>query len=161
VDFTGWEMIFTNGRWALFLQNARWVLIRNGVWIQWRHGLKSETHIGDILEETSGWCLYWFWCTLQEVRKEWVEKIFWTRTKTTDKVSQGPYTQPLLIMSASCIMMGMFVFQLMRRYSVSKRIRGTFMVNTDKEYMAGLIYLGKYWFHKRIMIWYGIGFWST
>jgi hypothetical protein len=32
-----------------------------------------------------------------------------------------------------------------------------FMVNTDKEYMAGLKYIaGKYWFPQRIMIRYGI-----
>ncbi len=53
------------------------------------------------------------------------------------------YTLPLLVIAqAEVFQDGNIRFQLMREdIPVSKRFRMAFMVNTDKEYMAGLKYI--------------------
>jgi uncharacterized protein YueI len=76
-----------------------------------------------------------------------IEKNLFGQTSTKNnriQLSAGiEYTLPMLVKAqAELYQDGYFRFQLMREdIPVSKRFRFSFMVNTDKEYMAGLRYI--------------------
>ena len=75
------------------------------------------------------------------------EKNIFNQTNSKDKRAQFSlgvnYTLPLLMIAQAEVYQGGNVrFQLMREdMPISKRLRMSFMVNTDKEYMAGFRYI--------------------
>ncbi|MDG2431595.1 multicopper oxidase domain-containing protein [Flavobacterium sp.] len=139
----------TNGNdGQAMLQNARW-----SFGTEWRlgyhddHGYESETHIGRYIGRNQ-WFMPFigFDARYRKLGNE-VENNLFGQTSTKDKriqLSLGfSYTLPLLITAqAEVYHDGNVRFQLMREdIPVSKRVRGAFMVNTDKEFMAGLKYI--------------------
>jgi CopA family copper-resistance protein len=140
----------TNGNdGQAMLQNARWSFAT-----EWRlgyhddHGYESETHIGRYIGRNQ-WFMPFigFDARYRKLGMNEVEKNLFGQTSTKDKriqVSLGfSYTLPLLVTAqAEVYHDGNIRFQLMREdIPVSKRVRAAFMVNTDKEYMAGLKYI--------------------
>ena len=150
VHFMAENDFATNGNdgQAMF-QNARW-----SFGTEWRlgyndaHGYESETHIGRYIGRNQ-----WFMpfigldARYRKFGHNEVEKNIFGQKSTKDKrvqVSLGfNYTLPLLVIAqAEVYHDGNVRFQLMREdIPVSKRLRMAFMVNTDKEYMAGLKYI--------------------
>jgi CopA family copper-resistance protein len=143
----------TNGNdGMLMLQNTRW-----SIGTEWRlgynamHGYETETHIGRYIGK-----MQWF---MPFIGFDWryrkfgmdeVEKNIFEQTNTKDNrslLSLGfNYTLPMLVRLQSEVFTdGNIRFQLSREdIPLSKRLRGMFMVNTDKEYMGGIDYiLGK------------------
>ncbi len=146
--------IATNGNdGMLMLQNTRW-----SIGTEWRlgyhdyHGYEVETHLGHYIGK-----MQWFmpfigfdWRYRSEGGIDVEEKNLFNQTNTKDKrglFSAGfVYTLPMLVnFQAEIFTTGYTRFQLMREdIPLSKRLRGSFMVNTDKEFMGGLKYiLGK------------------
>jgi CopA family copper-resistance protein len=140
----------TNGNdGQAMLQNARW-----SFGTEWRlgyhddHGYESETHIGRYIGRNQ-WFMPFigFDARYRKLGMNEVENNLFGQKSTKDKriqLSLGfSYTLPLLITAqAEVYHDGNVRFQLMREdIPVSKRVRGAFMVNTDKEYMAGLKYI--------------------
>ncbi|MBC5840064.1 multicopper oxidase domain-containing protein [Flavobacterium sp. F-380] len=140
----------TNGNdGQAMLQNARW-----SFGTEWRlgyhddHGYESETHIGRYIGRNQ-WFMPFvgFDARYRKLGRNEVEENLFGQKSTKDKriqVSLGvAYTLPLLITAqAEVYHDGNIRFQLMREdIPVSKRLRAAFMVNTDKEYMAGLKYI--------------------
>ena len=150
VHFMAENDFATNGNdgQAMF-QNARW-----SFGTEWRlgyndaHGYESETHIGRYIGRNQ---LFMPFIGLDARYRKFghneVEKNIFGQKSTKDKrvqVSLGfNYTLPLLVIAqAEVYHDGNVRFQLMREdIPVSKRLRMAFMVNTDKEYMAGLKYI--------------------
>ena len=150
VHFMAENDFATNGNdGQAMLQNARW-----SFGTEWRlgyhdeHGYESETHIGRYIGRNQ-----WFMpfigldARYRKLDAFEVEKNIFGQKNTKDKriqVSLGfNYTLPLLVIAqAEVYHDGNVRFQLMREdIPVSKRLRMAFMVNTDKEYMAGLKYI--------------------
>jgi CopA family copper-resistance protein len=148
----------TNGNDGMvMLQNTRWSLNTD-----WRlgytkhHGQEIETHVGRYLGKMQ-WLMpfigfdwrYRKLDTDQTGMKEGEKNLF-GQTTTKDNRRQFSlgvaYTLPMLVILQTEIYHdGNVRVQLMREdIPVSKRVRGMFMVNTDKEYMGGVDYiLGK------------------
>nr|WP_299415457.1 multicopper oxidase domain-containing protein [uncultured Emticicia sp.] len=140
----------TNGNdGMLMLQNTRW-----SIGTEWRlgynamHGYETETHIGRYIGK-----MQWF---MPFIGFDWryrkfgmdeVEKNIFGQTNTKDNrslLSLGfNYTLPMLVRLQSEVFTdGNIRFQLSREdIPLSKRLRGMFMVNTDKEYMGGIDYI--------------------
>ncbi|MFD2907553.1 multicopper oxidase family protein [Flavobacterium ardleyense] len=150
VHFMAENDFATNGNdGQAMIQNARWSFAT-----EWRlgyhdeHGYESETHIGRYIGRNQ-----WFMpfigldARYRKLDAFEVEKNIFGQKNTKDKriqVSLGfNYTLPLLVIAqAEVYHDGNVRFQLMREdIPVSKRLRMAFMVNTDKEYMAGLKYI--------------------
>jgi hypothetical protein len=81
-----------------------------------------------------------------------MEKNLFGQTNTKDQRAQVTvgvqYTLPMLVKAqAELFMDGNFRIQFMREdIPLTKRLRGSFMWNTDKEWMAGMRYIiGRYW----------------
>ncbi len=140
----------TNGNDGMaMLQNTRW-----SFGTEWRlgymdhHGYESETHIGRYIGRNQ-WLMPFigFDARYRKLEHGEMEKNLFGQMNTKDKrlqVSLGlSYTLPLLVIAqAEVYHDGNLRFQLMREdIPVSKRLRMAFMVNTDKEYMAGLKYI--------------------
>ncbi len=140
----------TNGNdGKAMLQNARW-----SVETEWRlgyhddHGYETETHIGRYLGRNQ-WLMPFigFDWRYRKFGMNEVETNIFGQSNTKDKravISLGVnYTLPLLVIAqAEVFHDGNVRFQLMREdIPVSKRVRMSFMVNTDKEYMGGLKYI--------------------
>lgn len=140
----------TNGNDGMaMLQNTRWNLST-----EWRlgynkmHGYEVETHLGRYVDR-----MQWFMPFIgfdyryRKMGKDEHEKNIFGQENTKDeraKLSAGfVYTLPMLIdMQAEVYTDGIFRVQLMREdIPLTPRLRGAFMVNTDKEYMAGLKYI--------------------
>jgi CopA family copper-resistance protein len=140
----------TNGNDGMFmLQNTRW-----SIGTEWRlgfhnyHGYETETHIGRYLGKMQ-WLMPfigfdWRYRKLEEGE---AEKNIFGQKNTKDnrtQISAGiQYTLPMLIQAqAEVYQDGNIRLQLMREdIPVAKRLRMSFMVNTDKEYMGGLRYI--------------------
>ena len=150
VHFMAENDFATNGNdGQAMLQNARW-----SFGTEWRlgyhdeHGYESETHIGRYIGRNQ-----WFMpfigldARYRKLDNSEIEKNIFGQKNTKDKriqVSLGfNYTLPLLVIAqAEVYHDGNLRFQLMREdIPVSKRLRMAFMVNTDKEYMAGFKYI--------------------
>ncbi|UQD55145.1 multicopper oxidase domain-containing protein [Flavobacterium sp. K5-23] len=130
-------------------QNARWAFET-----EWRlgyhdrHGYETETHIGRYIGKNQ-WLMPFigFDWRYRKFGIDEVEKNVFGQSNTKDNrsvVSLGVnYTLPLLVIAqAEVFSDGNVRFQLSREdIPVSKRLRMAFMVNTDKEYMAGLKYI--------------------
>ncbi len=143
----------TNGNDGMFmLQNTRW-----SVNTEWRlghhdrHGYETETHVGRYIGKMQ-WLMPfigfdWRYRKLADGENE--NNLF-DQTSTKDnrrQVSLGvQYTLPMMVQLQSEVYHdGNVRVQLMREdIPIAKRLRMAFMVNTDKEYMAGFKYiLGK------------------
>ncbi|TDD97105.1 copper oxidase [Flavobacterium cellulosilyticum] len=140
----------TNGNdGKAMLQNTRW-----SFGTEWRlgysdhHGYESETHIGRYIGKNQ-WLMPFigFDARYRKLDHGVIEENLFGQTSTKDKrlqVSLGVnYTLPLLVVAqAEVFHDGNVRLQLMREdIPVTKRLRMAFMVNTDKEYMAGFKYI--------------------
>ncbi|SHL35767.1 copper-resistance protein, CopA family [Flavobacterium flevense] len=140
----------TNGNDGMaMLQNARW-----SFGTEWRlgykdhHGYESETHIGRYIGRNQ-WLMPFigFDARYRKLEHGEMEENLFGQRSTKDKRLQFSlgvnYTLPLLVIAqAEVYHDGNVRLQLMREdIPLSKRLRMAFMVNTDKEYMAGLKYI--------------------
>lgn len=131
------------------LQNARW-----SIGTEWRlgyhskHGYETETHIGRYMGKTQ-WLMPFigFDWRYRKMGIDGHEKNIFGQANTKDNravLSAGfNYTLPMLVrFQAEVFTDGIVRLQLAREdIPVTKRMRGNFMVNTDKEYMVGLHYI--------------------
>lgn len=140
----------TNGNdGMMMLQNTRWSL-----GTEWRlgyhamHGYETETHIGRYIGK-----MQWFmpfigfdWRYRKMAHNE-VEQNLFGQKNTKDNRAQFSlgleYTLPMLVrFQAEVYQDGNLRLQLMREdIPLAKRLRMSFMVNTDMEYMGGLRYI--------------------
>lgn len=140
----------TNGNdGKAMLQSTRWSLKT-----EWRlgynehHGYESETHIGRYIGRNQ-WFMPFigFDARYRKLDHGEVEKNLFGQKSTKDKRIQASlgfaYTLPMLVVfQTEMYHDGNFRMQLMREdIPISKRLRMAFMVNTDKEYMAGFKYI--------------------
>jgi len=140
----------TNGNdGEMMLQNTRW-----SIGSEWRlgyhdmHGYETETHIGRYLGKMQ-WLMPFigFDWRYRKMGIDEQEKNLFGQTNTKDNravLSLGfNYTLPMLVRFQTEIFTdGIVRLQLMREdIPLTKRLRFSFMVNTDKEYMAGLNYI--------------------
>jgi CopA family copper-resistance protein len=140
----------TNGNDGMaMLQNTRW-----SIGTEWRlgyhdrHGYETETHIGRYMGKMQWLMLFlgfdWRYRKLGEGE---AEKNLFGQTNTKDSRKQFSvgieYTLPMLVKCQTEIYHdGNIRVQLTREdIPVSKRVRFSFMANTDKEYMAGFSYI--------------------
>ena len=140
----------TNGNdGAMMLQNTRW-----SIGSEWRlgyhdmHGYETETHVGRYLGKMQ-WLMPFigFDWRYRKMGIDEHEKNIFGQSNTKDNravLSVGVnYTLPMLLRFQTEIFTdGIVRLQLMREdIPITKRLRFAFMVNTDKEYMAGLGYI--------------------
>jgi FtsP/CotA-like multicopper oxidase with cupredoxin domain len=119
---------------------------------EWRIGLnnkdgyESESHFGRYMGAMQWWFPYVGW-DFRHRKTDDIEKNIFGQTSAVDDRRAFciglEYTLPLLITAdARLDTKGRLRFQLGREdVPVSARLRFSFMVNTDKEYMAGLRYV--------------------
>jgi CopA family copper-resistance protein len=121
------------------------------------HGYESESHFGRYIGKMQWLFPYVGWDFRKRTVDPMEKNIFGQSTAPGDNLfGQGntknfrqvfhlglQYTLPMLIVAdASLDHKGNVRFQLMREdVPISKRLRFQFMVNTDKEYMAGFRYI--------------------
>ncbi len=131
------------------LQNARW-----SFGTEWRlgynniHGYESETHIGRYIGKMQ-WLMPFvgFDWRYRKMGMGETEKNLFGQKSTKDHRAVfsigAAYTLPMLVtLQAEVFHDGIFRIQLMREdIPISKRIRASFMINTDKEYRGGLKYI--------------------
>lgn len=133
----------------LMLQNARWSLST-----EWRlgynnmHGYETETHLGRYVDR-----MQWFkpfigfdWRYRKMGMNEEEKNIFGQKNEKDNRAALSlgfTYLLPMLVnFQAEVYQDGIVRLQLMREdIPLSKRWRGGFMINTDKEYMADLRYI--------------------
>jgi hypothetical protein len=140
----------TNGNDGMaMLANTRW-----SIGTEWRlgyqkmHGFEVETHIGRYIDRMQ-WLMPFvgFDWRYRKMGKDEQEKNIFGQANTKDNravFSAGiAYVLPMLVTAeAEVFHDGIFRLQLMREdIPISKRIRMSLMVNTDKEYMGGLKYI--------------------
>jgi FtsP/CotA-like multicopper oxidase with cupredoxin domain len=145
----------TNGNDGMaMIQGTRW-----SIGTEWRlgyndhHGYETETHIGRYIGKMQ-WLMPfigfdWRYRKLETDAMGNVhgEKNLFGQINTKDNRRQFSlgvaYTLPMLVVLQTEIYHdGNLRVQLMREdIPISKRVRASFMVNTDKEYMAGLRYI--------------------
>jgi CopA family copper-resistance protein len=134
------EMMLQNTRWSI---GSEWRLGYHGM-----HGYETETHIGRYLGKMQ-WLMPFigFDWRYRKMGIDEQEKNLFGQTNTKDNravLSVGVnYTLPMLVRIQTEIFTdGIVRLQLMREdIPVTKQLRFAFMVNTDKEYMAGLNYI--------------------
>jgi FtsP/CotA-like multicopper oxidase with cupredoxin domain len=145
----------TNGNDGMYMiQNTRWVL-----GTEWRlgyhdqHGYETETHLGRYLGKMQ-WVMPFVgfdWryrkFGMDEMDMVKYEKNLFGQTNTKNNRQQFSlgvaYTLPLLfILQTEVYHDGNLRIQLMREdIPIAKRLRASMMINTDKEYMAGMKYI--------------------
>jgi FtsP/CotA-like multicopper oxidase with cupredoxin domain len=114
-------------------------------------GYESESHLGRYLGKMQHWLPYIGWDFRYRANGHG-EKNLLGQSSTKDQravfCAGIQYTLPLLITADARIdMEGKMRVQLMREdIPLTSRLRGSFMLNTDKEYMAGLRYIVSRWF---------------
>jgi CopA family copper-resistance protein len=143
----------TNGNdGMLMFQSTRW-----SIGTEWRlgyhnlHGYETETHIGRYIGKMQWFMPFvgfdWRYRKLEGADKINGEKNLFGQINTKDnrrQLSLGfDYTLPMLVkFQAEIFQDGDARLQLMREdIPLGKRLRGSFMVNTDKEYMFGGRYI--------------------
>ncbi len=133
----------------VMLQNTRW-----SIGSEWRlgynnmHGYEVETHIGKYLDKMQ-WLMPFigFDWRYRKMHEGESEKNLFGQETTKDLRSQFSvgvaYILPMLITFQTEIYQdGNLRLQFMREdIPLSKRLRGEFMLNTDKEYMIGARYI--------------------
>lgn len=132
------EIMVANTRYRL---STEWRLGLND-----RHGYESESHFGRYFGKMQWLFPYIGWDVRYRKMHEPEKNLFGQEnTKDFRQVFHVglEYTLPMLIVAdASVDTDGRLRFQLMRDdVPVTKRLRFSFMVNTDKEYMAGFRYI--------------------
>lgn len=132
------EIMLSNTRYRL---SAEWRLGLND-----RHGYENETHFGRYFGKMQWLFGYVGWDVRYRKMEEEEKNLFGQRnTKDFRQVLHlgVQYTLPMLILAdASIDTDGRLRIQLMRDdVPITKRLRFNFMVNTDKEYMAGFRYI--------------------
>ena len=140
----------TNGNdGKIKLQNTRW-----SIGTEWRlgynniKGYETETHIGRYIGKMQ-WLMPFigFDWRYRYLKKNEIEKNIFSQTNTKNSralFSIGiNYTLPMLVIAqAEVYNDGNIRLQLFRDdVPISKKLRMGFMINTDKEYMAGLRYI--------------------
>ena len=140
----------TNGNDGMvMIQNTRW-----SIGSEWRlgfndmHGYESETHIGRYIGKMQ-WLMPFigFDWRYRKLEKGESEKNLFGQVNTKDErrqISFGvAYVLPMLVTFQTEVYQdGNLRLQLMREdIPLSKRLRGEFMVNTDKEFMLGARYI--------------------
>jgi CopA family copper-resistance protein len=140
----------TNGNdGMLMLQNTRWSL-----GTEWRlgynemHGYETETHIGRYIGKMQ-WLMPFvgFDWRKRGMELDYEKANLFSQNNTKDNRSLFSigvdYTLPMLIkFQTEVFTNGNIRMQLMREnIPISKRVRVSFMANTDKEYMVGLKYI--------------------
>jgi FtsP/CotA-like multicopper oxidase with cupredoxin domain len=134
------EFMFQNTRWSI---GTEWRLGYNKM-----HGYESETHIGRYVGKMQ-WLMPFigFDWRYRKMGIDTKEKNLFGQANTKDNravLSVGiNYTLPMLLRFQTEIFTdGIVRLQLMREdIPISKRLRGAFMVNSDKEYMVGMHYV--------------------
>lgn len=131
----------------LTLMNTRWeVQTEWRLGLNKRHGWESETHIGRRLG-TMQWLMPYAGFDYRYRKSEHPEKSIFGQVNTKDQravICAGiQYTLPWLVVADARVdMEGNARIQLTREdLPVSPRLRFNFMLNTDKEYMAGFRYI--------------------
>lgn len=138
------ELMFSNTR---FRFQTEWRLGTNK-----RMGYESESHIGRYFGKMQFWFPYIGWDYRYRTMEGHDERNLFGQKNTKDKravfCAGIQYTLPLLITADARIdMEGRIRVQLVREdIPLTSRLRGSFMVNTDREYMAGLRYIVSRWF---------------
>ena len=144
--------VATNGNDGMaMLSNTRWQLSS-----EWRlgyhdkHGYEVETHFGRYLGKMQ-WLMpfigYDWRYRKREGQLNFQESNIFGQTNTKDlrtAFSLGvQYTLPMLVkLETEVFTNGTFLIQLKREnMPISKRLRFSFMVNSDKEYMTGFKYI--------------------
>ena len=140
----------TNGNDGMvMIQNTRW-----SIGSEWRlgynnmHGYESETHIGRYIGKMQ-WLMPFigFDWRYRKLHNGEFEKNLFGQVNTKDErrqISFGvAYVLPMLVTFQTEVYQdGNLRLQLMREdIPLSKRLRGEFMVNTDKEFMLGARYI--------------------
>ena len=140
----------TNGNDGMArISNARWEL-----GTEWRlgynphHGYEVETQLGRYVDRMQ-WLkpFIGFNYHYRKIDRENIEKNLFGQASTKNErktFSAGlMYKLPMLVdLQAEIFTDGIVRFQLKREdIPLTARLRGAFMVNTDKEYMAGLKYI--------------------
>ncbi len=140
----------TNGNDGLtMLQNTRW-----SIGTEWRlgysdmHGYETETHLGRYIGKMQ-WLMPFigFDWRYRKLGIDEEEKNLFGQTNTKDNRRQFSlgvvYTLPMLIkLQTEIYHDGNVRVQLMREdIPISKRLRMSFMINSDKEYMLGYQYI--------------------
>ncbi len=136
------------------IQNTRWSI--NSEWrlgYHDKHGYEVETHLGKYIGKMQ-WLMPfigfdWRYRTLERNLNDQPigEKNLFGQINTKDnrqQISLGiQYTLPMMVqLQTEVYQDGNLRAQLMREdIPIAKRLRGSFMVNTDKEYMASLRYI--------------------
>ncbi len=148
--FMGENDFATNGNDGMaMMSNTRW-----SIGTEWRlgyhdmHGYETETHVGRYLGKMQ-WIMPFigFDWRYRKLGIDEQEKNLFGQTNSKDNRTQLSigleYTLPMLVKFQSEIFSdGDIRLQLMREdVPLSKRMRFSFMVNTDKEYMAGIRYI--------------------
>lgn len=140
----------TNGNDGMaMLQNTRWNLSS-----EWRlgynknHGYETETHFGRFIDKMQ-WLMPfigfdWRYREMENFENE--KNIFGQKNTKNQRATFSAgfiYKLPMLIdFQAEIYTDGIVRLQLMREdIPLTPRLRGAFMVNTDKEYMAGFKYI--------------------
>lgn len=133
------EMMLSNTRYRL---SAEWRIGLND-----RHGYENETHFGRYFGKNQWLLGYVGWDVRYRKMGDDDEKNLFGQRNTKDfrqVLHLGvQYTLPMLILAdASLDTDGRLRIQLMRDdVPITRRLRFNFMVNTDKEYMAGFRYI--------------------
>ncbi len=140
----------TNGNdGMLMLQNTRW-----SIGSEWRlgydneHGYESETHLGRYIGKMQ-WLMPFigFDWRYRKLHNGESEKNLFSQVNTKDERRQFSvgvaYVLPMLVTFQTEVYQdGNLRVQLMREdIPLAKRIRGEFMVNSDREYMFGARYI--------------------
>ncbi|WP_299587275.1 multicopper oxidase domain-containing protein [Mucilaginibacter sp.] len=132
------EVMFANTRYQL---QTEWRIGLNN-----KDGYESESHLGRYVGQMQWWFPYVGW-DFRYRKMDGPEKDIFGHISDKDNRKVFcigvEYTLPLLVKAdARFDSDGKLRFQLMREdVPLSKRLRFNFMVNTDREYMAGLRYV--------------------
>jgi FtsP/CotA-like multicopper oxidase with cupredoxin domain len=132
------ELLFANTRYQL---QTEWRIGLNN-----KDGYESESHFGRYVGQMQWWFPYVGWDFRYRKMNGPEKDIFGHISDKDDRKAfciGVEYTLPLLVKAdARFDTDGKLRFQLMREdVPLSKRLRFNFMVNTDREYMAGLRYV--------------------
>ena len=140
----------TNGNdGMLMVQNTRW-----NFGTEWRlgyhdmHGYESETHFGRYFGSMQ-WLFVFVgldWRYRNPENDNGEKNLFGqadTKNKRASLTAGVEYTLPMLVkLQGEVFMDGYFRVQLLREdIPISKRLRSSFYINTDKEYMLGFKYI--------------------
>ncbi|MBK7427053.1 MAG: multicopper oxidase domain-containing protein [Saprospiraceae bacterium] len=132
------EMMFQNTRWSF---GSEWRLGYHD-----SHGYEIETHVGRYIGRNQ-WLMPFVGFDWRYRKQTEPEKNLFGQTNTKDNRTQFSvgvaYTLPMVFMLQGEVYHdGNVRVQLMREdIPISKRLRASLMINTDKEYMFGLNYI--------------------